>query len=189
MSPELSTALSSHIGEWTADELELYDIPHTYRCEIVDGALLVSPPPAGRHELVSEDVRSLVRAALPPGFAVVGPMGVDVNRSYFIPDLVIAERARLREVTRLAPSEVLLAVEIVSPDSVSMDRLVKPAKYAVDGIPAYWRVETEPVSLTAYRLDPGASVYTEVGNWHSGQVAQLHEPFDIQIDLASLGAP
>lgn len=37
--------------------------------------------------------------------------------------------------------EFELVVEIVSPDSRTADRVVKPAKYASGGIPEYWRVE------------------------------------------------
>jgi Uma2 family endonuclease len=35
------------------------------------------------------------------------------------------------------PHEVVLTVEIVSPTSVSMDRITKPALYAQAGIPFY----------------------------------------------------
>jgi len=47
----------------------------------------------------------------------------------------------------LSPAEVLLAVEVVSPGSVTTDRITKPAQYAAAGIANFWRVETEPDEL------------------------------------------
>ena len=37
-----------------------------------------------------------------------------------------------------------LVVEVVSPSSRKTDRFFKPIEYAAAGVPAYWRVETEP---------------------------------------------
>ena len=65
-----------------------------------------------------------------------------------------------------------------------MDRVVKPAKYAAAGVANYWRVETDPVSLTAYRL--AGDVYAEVGTWRAGAVASLTDPFPVDIDLGTI---
>ena len=172
---------------WTVDDLRASDIEDWRRFQIVDGSLVVSPPPAGAHELVSEDVRAAIRVVLPEGLVVVGPIGVAIGRSYLIPDLVVAARDRVRSIEYLQPEDVLLVVEIVSPGSVTMDRIVKPAKYAAAGIPAYWRVETEPVGLTAYVLPPGSGAYAESGSWGPDGTARLTEPFPVEIDLTSLG--
>jgi Uma2 family endonuclease len=62
--------------------------------------------------------------------------------------------------------EVLLAVEIVSPTSVGMDRITKPAIYAGAGIPCYWRVETDKgIEVHTYRLDPTNEIYVETGRF------------------------
>ena len=59
------------------------------------------------------------------------------------------------------PQHLVLAVEVVGPSSRTNDRLVKPVRYAEAGIPAYWRVETDPVvELVAMELD--GSAYREV---------------------------
>lgn len=82
------------------------------------------------------------------------------------------------------PSEVSLVVEVVSPNSKTMDRIVKPPIYAEAGIAAYWRVETDPGSLTAYVLRDGA--YAEVGTWHAGEVAEIEAPFAVAIAIDAL---
>ena len=56
----------------------------------------------------------------------------------------------------LRASEVVLAVEIVSPGSERTDHTVKPLEYADAGIPHYWVVDLgEPgdrITLTAHHL-------------------------------------
>ena len=55
------------------------------------------------------------------------------------------------------PSGVLLVVEAVSPSSVTMDRVTKPAIYAEQGIPYFWRIDAldeGAVRLEAYALHP-----------------------------------
>ena len=78
-----------------------------------------------------------------------------------------------------------LAVEIVSPGSVTTDRVTKPAQYAAAGIRHFWRVETRPVSLTAYALD--GSTYRELGTWGAGETAHLAEPSPAEIPIDRLG--
>lgn len=91
----------------------------------------------------------------------------------------------------LRSTDVLLAVEVVSPGSVTTDRITKPAQYAAAGIRSLWRVETRPeLSLTAYALVSGERVYTEVGTWTTGQTAQLSEPFAVEVavdDIVPVG--
>ena len=171
---------------WTVDNLRASDIEDWRRFQIVDGSLVVSPSPGRTHEFVSADVRAAIRAALPTGVDVIGPMGVEIGSSYLIPDLVVVSSAARAGTGELRPDEVLLVVEIVSPGSVTMDRIVKPAKYAAAGIPAYWRVETEPVSLTAYLLPPGTDTYAESGSWGQGETATPAEPFPVEFELDRL---
>lgn len=87
----------------------------------------------------------------------------------------------------MASRVVAVAVEVVSPSSRAMDRVLKPAKYAAAGIPGYWRVESDPISLTAYTLRDGR--YAELGSWGAGDIAEIAEPFTVRIDVQSLLAP
>ena len=179
--------------EWTYAELVAYveslphDVnPHSY--EIVDGALVVTPSPDADHEIVSEGVRAVIRAALPRENVVIGPIDIDLRPSYRTPDLAVVPAGLFGTRTRpIRPADVLVVVEVVSPSSVTTDRITKPAQYAAAGIPAYWRVETTPeVSLTAYALPHGASVYAEVGTWTAGQTAHLEQPFRIDVPIDRL---
>ncbi|SHG03045.1 Endonuclease, Uma2 family (restriction endonuclease fold) [Jatrophihabitans endophyticus] len=170
--------------EWTFEDVDALDVPDWWRYEIVDGTLVVSPSTGGDHELASAEIRIALQRDMPADIAVVGPMGVRIGRSYLVPDLVVAHRSRLRGARTLDPHDVLLAAEIVSPGSVTMDRVLKPAKYAAAGVAHYWRIETDPVGLTVGRL--AGDVYVEAGTWQAGEVAELSEPFPVTVDLGRL---
>ncbi|MGH8962549.1 MAG: Uma2 family endonuclease [Jatrophihabitantaceae bacterium] len=176
---------------WTFDDLlALPEDADRRRYEVVDGSLVVSPSATPRHELASEEVRAAIRASLPIGFKVVGPLAVDLHPSYRVPDLLVVPLAIFGENSPLArPADVLLVVEVVSPGSETTDRVTKPAQYAAAGIGAFWRVETDPVSLTAYTLPAGAGTYTELGSWAAGQIARIESPFPVEIALDSLTPP
>lgn len=175
---------------WTVQDLELLpDDADWRRYEIQDGALVVTPPPEAEHGFAIAALDGVIRAALPAELAVLSStVGVDLPPSYRVPDLVVVRRA-LREKRRkyLLPEDLLVVVEVVSPGSVSTDRLTKPAEYARAGIGAYWRVETDPqISLTAYALRADDAVYTELGTWTPGQTARLREPFPIDVEIDRL---
>jgi Uma2 family endonuclease len=181
-------ALDAH-QVWTFDDLQkLPEEVDWRRFEIVDGALVVSPSTAWRHEVICQLVRTVLWEAGQPDFFVAGPMAVDLHPSYLIPDFVVT-RAELRttNVNPLPARDVLIAVEVVSPGSLTMDRITKPAEYAKVGIPAYLRVESEPeVTLTAYSLAEGASVYAELGTWGPGETAYLDAPFPVDIPIDAI---
>lgn len=140
------------------------------------------------HEAVSARLLRLVAPQVPGGFELVGPLGVDLGTSYLGTDLTVVSRRILRRGAdaRVRPADILIAVQVVSPSSLTMDRVLKPAKYAGAGIPAYWRVETDPVSLTAYALT--RDTYTELGTWHAGEIAHVDAPFPVDIEIALLAA-
>jgi Uma2 family endonuclease len=52
--------------------------------------------------------------------------------------------------TAYQPADVLLVVEVVSPDSQERDRKRKPQLYAEAGIPHFWRVEDNSRHPTVY---------------------------------------
>jgi Uma2 family endonuclease len=174
---------------WTFEDLQaLPEDVDWRRYEIVDGALVVGPSTSLRHEVVCEELRAVLREAARPDFVVVGPMAVDLHPSYRIPDLIVvtADRART-DVNPLPAADAQLIVEVVSPGSVTQDRVTKPAQYAAGGIPVYLRVETRPeVTLSAYTLAENATAYTELGPWGRGEVAHLDAPFEVDIPIDAI---
>ncbi len=166
----MSTVVPPHRYPWQFEELaELPEDDRRY--EVVDGTLVVTPPPGQLHQAVGADLLSQLALLAPPGWRVAYewplPMGTDGR----VPDLAVVRRdaaVRGPGPYPVGPEHVGLVVEIVSPSSRKTDRFAKPGEYAEAGIPLFWRVETEPdVVLHAFRLVDGAyveaAVVTDVG--------------------------
>jgi Uma2 family endonuclease len=133
---------------WTLDDLDgLPDDGQRY--ELVDGGLVVTPPPTQRHQLLGYDLHDRLRAAAPPGWRVRPefplPFAEDTQRT---PDVVVhrwpLQHPRDDERNRVGPADVALIVEVVSPRTRRTDRFAKPGEYAEAGIGLFWRLETEP---------------------------------------------
>lgn len=164
---------------WTVDDLPDRD---DLRYELVDGALLVSPPPRPRHSGVAARLQRLLWDAVGPGWDVLAAPGVYFDRrNYREPDVAVVRSAALSQ-EQLAPSDVLLAVEVMSPGSVANDLVAKPAQYAAAGIPHFWRLELEPPLLVRYVLADGH--YRQVAS--SGGVVQVGEPVVVAVDVDAL---
>jgi Uma2 family endonuclease len=173
---------------WYADDLDhLPEAPrHT---ELIDGALvfMMSPQRAWHSRAVSALLFALTEHA---------PADVEVEREMTIrldqrnrpePDL-LATRAPFYDPDRTyyTPDQVLLVVEVVSPESAHRDRNVKLRKYAEAGIANYWRVEEEhgaPV-VHAYELDGPTRSYVPTGI-HRHEL-RTTTPFAIKLDLDRL---
>jgi Uma2 family endonuclease len=91
------------------------------------------------------------------------------------------------EATALRAADIVLAAEVVSPDSEERDRERKPQLYAKAGIPHFWRVENTSGHPTVYvyELDPATRAYALTGIHHDQ--LKVAVPFDIDIDLKELG--
>ena len=177
----------AHTGPWT--EKDLLALPRDgQRHELVEGSLIVSPPPAGRHQGAASRLLRRLAAEAPPSFEVVEALGVRMpGGSMLVPDLLVVDAEPLwtNQSGILDASAVHLVVEIVSPGSVTMDRLAKPVLYAKAGIPAFWQVELERgPTVSAYRLGEGSHALE--GSAHSGELLTVAWPFSMTLDPADL---
>lgn len=173
----MASSATAHVGPWT--EYDLLALPDDgQRHELVEGRLLVSPPPSGPHQVLALRLARLLDDAAPPGLQTVQGLGVRVpGGSVLVPDIVVAEReAVLRDNSGiLDPSAVRLVVEIVSPGSATVDRLTKPALYARARIAHLWRVEPEERSVVVLQLGEGGQ-YAVRGGGQAGRPAAPRHP-------------
>ncbi|MEV4758724.1 Uma2 family endonuclease [Micromonospora sp. NPDC049559] len=173
-------------GGWTTDDLDaMPDDGH--RRELLDGVLIMTPSPTAAHQTIAGRLMVALEADCPEQYDVTQAVEVRINRRRsFIPDvLVTTATAAARRTCRYEPHEVVLAIEIVSPSSQSLDRIAKPALYAQAGIPHYWRVETEgELVVHTYRIDPIAEVYQETGRWT--KFVDVGEPWPVNLSLDRL---
>ncbi|MHB8296280.1 MAG: Uma2 family endonuclease [Acidimicrobiales bacterium] len=190
----MTIVADAHIGPWT--EEDLLALPEdTQRYELLEGSMIVSPPAGGPHQLTSWKLTGQLKQAVPAGLEVVEALGVRLPEgSLFIPDIVVAERDAVlgNRSGILDPAIVNLVVEIVSPESRTMDRVTKPPIYASAGIGAFWLVELDAdpgPAIHAYSLRGdtlGDRAYVKSASAGPGELLVLEEPFPISIDPASI---
>jgi len=173
-------------GGWTTDDLdELPEDGHRY--ELIDGVLIVSPSPTSRHQKLASRIEDALEATCPDEWEVIQGVEVRINRRRSLtPDvLVVTAAAEARAPSEFQPHEVLLAIEVVSPRSVTLDRVAKPALYAQAGIPFYWRVETKHgIVVHTHRIDPDAEVYVPTGRFD--KTIETDEPWPISVPIADI---
>ena len=168
------------VDGWTVDDLPDDEYSRLY--ELVDGALLVTPPARLRHDEAAAALSLLLRTAVAPDQRVLTARGVYFDRrNYRVPDVVVYDQgASARD--RITAADVHLVVEVMSPGSVSTDRVAKPAQYAAAGIPHFWRLELDPLVLVVHRLVDDAD---EVVGRYDDEV-RLDEPVPVAFRLATL---
>lgn len=171
---------------WTTDDLDA--LPHDgVRRELIDGVLHVAPPLTSVHQVITGRLAVTLERTCPDRLFVTQANDVRLSpHQKFIPDVLVTtfEAAR-RRAGSFTADEVVLAVEIVSPGSQSIDRVLKPALYAKAGIPHLWLIETDGgISVQTYTLDRDAEVYEPSGSFT--EVIRTGEPWPIEIPIAGL---
>ncbi|MFD7291161.1 Uma2 family endonuclease [Streptomyces sp. NPDC059863] len=159
--------------------------PHT---ELIDGSLVFVSPQRNFHTTVIDLLMMGLRRTVPADLKVRREMTVVLDRRNGPePDVSVirAEAVTGLDQTRYEASDVLLAVEVVSPDSEARDRESKPQKYAAAGIPNFWLVEMagadkHPV-VRVYELDPLSKSYQLTGIHHDRLKTGV--PFTIDMDI------
>ena len=69
-----------------------------------------------------------------------------------------------------------------------MDRTAKPAVYAEQGIPYFWRVDDGP-RLQSYRLDPRTGRYDTAVEIDPGEAGEPLAPWPVHLDTNDLVMP
>lgn len=174
-------------GGWIADDLDtLADLPpHT---ELIDGVLVFPTPQTLFHSRAISLLERLLESLAPPGLEVLSRFTIDIDRhNRPEPDVLVVHERAIQgwDQTRLPAEDVVLAVEVVSAETLRRDSELKPVKYAGAGIPHYWRVEHEggQVLVHVFEQDPATGAYTSTGIFRDRVTVTM--PFPIDLDLTS----
>lgn len=147
----------------TLDDLaELAAVDNGYRYELIDGNLLVMPPPDVGHARILTRLCVWFFTNSPYADLVVMTAGMRSDeRSAGNPDLLVLHRPVPAGTVWIDPADVALVVEIVSAGTERLDRLIKPGQYARAGVPQFWRVERDNGPATVHMLALGLNVRGE----------------------------
>jgi Uma2 family endonuclease len=145
------------ISAWTTERLlTLPDDGRRY--EIIDGELLVTPPPTASHERAVGWLSTLLAGYLgswPHLETLSAPARVHAGDATSVqPDVfVLASDGHQSSDRGPAVGTLLLAIEVLSPHTARIDRQEKRRLYQREGVDVYWVVDLD--SRLVERWRPG----------------------------------
>ncbi|MFJ9621809.1 Uma2 family endonuclease [Streptomyces sp. NPDC101181] len=170
------------------------DTPEGFRAELIEGEIVVTPPPDGDHEdyisLVLKQVLKKSRTEM--DFS--GNKGLKLRsgggcpKNHVIPDGTFAPTAlRLFRGADpwMPPEGVALVVEVTS-TRPQADRGAKRRCYARGGIPLYLLIDRDESSVTLFS-DPGDADYRQHLTLPYGKPLALPEPFAFDLETVDFG--
>jgi Uma2 family endonuclease len=169
------------------------DTPEGYRAELIDGEIVVTPPPNGNHEHCTARIIAQVFSSNAALMDVAGHKGLivpaAVGQSHLIPDLTFA----LRELNLfrgapswMSPGGVTMVVEVTS-SSPDHDRNSKRHGYAAAKIPLYLLVDRQQGQTTLFS-DPVRNDYTTQTQVPFGGSIKLPPPFSFTLETEDFAA-
>jgi Uma2 family endonuclease len=127
------------------------------RYQVLDGELVMTPSPSVRHQEIIGNLFKLIDAHVRKqrlGKVCLSPVDCLLGKwTVLVPDVAFVETARSSILTRRAiEGAPTLVIEVLSPSSKSIDRKKKRALYAEHGVPHYWIVDPDALTLEALTL-------------------------------------
>ncbi len=162
------------------------------RYELIDGVVVMSPSPTPRHQLIAKVVlRQLDNYVERHGLGLVlygtdvrlgkTPEGKDLVYRPEIVFIAADKAARVKGRIEVVPDVV---VEVVSPDSRSLDAETKYNDYEGAGVGEYWLIDPIDEQTKFYRLIDGRYAVAPVG----GSVYESEVVSGLKLDLTPIRA-
>lgn len=144
----------------TLEEWEALPEDSDLRFELAEGVLMMSPRPVGWHQNAVTELTYRTKHQLPDELTALAEVEVVVSEDPLtirVPDVTIVPAVVYAEnPPRYRAADARLVVEVLSPGTRRVDRVLKSSEYADAGIVQYWIVDLdEPTTLTAYILVDG----------------------------------
>ncbi|WP_328376731.1 Uma2 family endonuclease [Streptomyces sp. NBC_00440] len=167
------------------------ETPEGFRAELIEGEIVVTPPPDGDHEdyinLVAKQVirRSRTEMDLSGNKGLKLRSGGACPKNHAIPDGTFAPTAQrlFRGAEPWMPCDGVALVAEVTSSKPQADREGKRRCYARGAIPLYLLVDREESSVTLFS-DPEADDYRQHCTIPFGKSLALPEPFGFELETA-----
>ncbi|HEC85689.1 MAG: Uma2 family endonuclease [Candidatus Parabeggiatoa sp. nov. 2] len=167
----------------TFEEYLFYDDGTDNRYELVDGELVQMTLPTVRHALIADFVLEVLKneiRRLNKPWVCLQEIGVRTGiRKSRVTDVCVLTTEQVKEMmneSAVFDTSPILAVEVVSPDSVRRDYRHKRSEYATLGIPEYWIVDAFETKVSVLLLEDGLyeeTVFTDKQKIISPTFAEL----------------
>ena len=174
-------------GRFTRADFEALpeDAGDGIRYELLDGAIVMTPPPGYAHQLVVTNLWRTLDERRPAGMcALVAPLDVYLPTDDILePDVLVIEESVVVD-DKVQGGVPLLVVEILSPSSRRRDVGDKLTAYRDAGVPAYWVVDPINPRLRAWELREGE--YVEVADISGDEEWTAELPYSVSVRPSDL---
>ncbi|MFJ8043208.1 Uma2 family endonuclease [Kitasatospora sp. NPDC096147] len=182
----MTAAMHDHVPD--NDLLEAFlalDTPEGFKAELIEGEIIVTPPPDGDHEGAIGRIVTQVIRRYPGDITVAGNKGLIVPGDRYIPGVTFAEEGAFDgQDSWMLPEGVLMVVEVTS-RKPGRDREAKRRGYAAAGIPLYLLVDRGKNEVVLHS-DPWRGDYHGVKGVPTGQPLPLPAPFGFDLSTDRL---
>ncbi len=186
------SALTHEFAQCASDDdgglLEAFlalDAPEGFKAELIEGKIVVTPPPDGEHETVIGRIVWQIARQCPKGIDFAPGKGLIVPDGRYIPDGTFAKRAAFATADSWwKPEGVLMVLEVTS-RRPGKDREEKRRGYAAAGIPLYLLLDRKE-GRAVLHSDPEEDEYRSVTTVKIGDPLDLPAPFAFALDTADL---
>lgn len=183
-------ATVNSVKRYTYTDYKNLDVDDHYIYELINGELVRKSAPSPRHQIILADLFRKIDSLVfnnKLGLVLMAPVDVFVDEyNAPQPDLLYIKNEHKNFITKdgvFGPPD--LVVEIVSPGSITRDRIDKLRIYQRVGIPEFWIVDPKYISIEVYQLVAGEyqlfSFAVETGKIESkileGFVLDINEVF------------
>ena len=177
-------------GDALLDGFLALDTPEGFRAELIDGEIVVTPPPRSRHEQnVGKIVWQIARRSATefdyfPNKGLIVPSADGERTERVIPDgtFAPAESDVFDDEPWSPPDGVALVVEVTS-SRPERDRVAKRHAYARAGIPLYLLVDRDEERVTLFS-GPDGGDYGHTDQVPTGKTLALPAPFEVELDTS-----
>lgn len=174
-------------GEWT--EAEYLALDTNQRVEFNEGVLEFLPMPTIVHQLLSQFLFLALQGHVSEynlGTVVFAAYRVRIDeKTHREPDVLFVPKSG--KLQKFFTEDAALVMEVVSEGKENRDRdlLRKRSDYAAAGIPEYWIVDPETMTITVLSLPKGGGEYAVQGEFQPGQTASSVLLDGFSVDVAA----
>jgi Uma2 family endonuclease len=174
---------------------DVVDVPSTYRAEVIQGEIVVTPAPALPHAYVQAALYDVLRPLVPAGYRSLLQAEWRIDKSRRVasapqPDLVIIPQTVLDKIV----DPPLLCVEVLSPSDrkplevhADLSRIEgKRIDYGANGLLDYLEVELDTGRPVVVRYEPRGGVMVEVDRAERDKALVSDRPFPYEIVPSAL---
>lgn len=169
---------------------DLEALPENVVGEIIDGELFAMPRPSLEHAVGTSTLATLLLSAFqlgqggPGGWWILFEPELHLAEDVLVPDLAGWRSTRLERpsgaAATVAPDWIC---EVLSPSTVSLDRVKKMRIYGREGVGHAWLVDPQRRSLEVFVLDGDS--WRQLGAWsgHDRVRAPPFEALEVKLEL------